>query len=462
MARLDDVGISVGEEPHPRRYIVLTVVGIALLMSSVDQTIVATALYSLQRDLGAPVNWGTWTITVYALGQIVALPLAGRMSDQYGRKRVFLAAVAIFTIASLCCGRAENIQELVALRALQALGGGAFLPSATGIVSDCFGRDRDRAIGMFTSIFPIGGMVGPVLGGLFVEYWSWRGIFLINVPLGLALLGLGLWLLPPGRPQVPGRTDFIGIGLLVAGLLGVMAGITVLGAEHASFVGAFVLLAVGLVILAGFGWHSVRTPDPFIPLRLLRKRAFAVLNLINLLSGTVTLGFSTMTPLYAVNRFGLSAMESGTLLSARAIGTIVVSGIATFALRRTGYRLPLRVGFALTAAGVILLALEPRVVGPGLWLAFAAALTGMGMGISIPANNTAGLDLEPESAAAIAGIRGMSRQIGGITGISVISAISAASGDPGMTQAYAYLAFGGILLATIPLISLVPEATERR
>ena len=144
-------------------------------------------------------NWSSWTITIYALGQIVVMPLAGRISDQYGRRRVFLAAIVLFTVASLSCGLANDIYVLVALRAVQAIGGGAFMPTATGIVADQFGPDRDRAIGLFTSIFPIGGIVGPVLGGVFVTYWSWRGIFLVNVPIGIVVLGAGARVRPAHR-----------------------------------------------------------------------------------------------------------------------------------------------------------------------------------------------------------------------------------------------------------------------
>ena len=160
---------------------------LALFMASVDQTIVATALPTLQHDLHAPLTWSAWTITVYALGQVLAMPVVGKISDQFGRKRIFLSAVALFTTASLCCGFAPNIYFLVALRALQSIGGGAFLPSANGIVSDVFGRDRDRALGMFTSIFPMGAVAGPAMGGFFIDYWTWRGIFLVNVPIGIVV-----------------------------------------------------------------------------------------------------------------------------------------------------------------------------------------------------------------------------------------------------------------------------------
>ena len=122
------------------------------MMASVDQTIVATALPALQHDLHASVNWSSWTITIYALGQILMMPLAGKLGDQFGRKKIFLGAAVLFTAASLCCGFASNIYLLVGLRGLQALGGGAFMPSATGIVAQQFGRDRDRALGLFSKI----------------------------------------------------------------------------------------------------------------------------------------------------------------------------------------------------------------------------------------------------------------------------------------------------------------------
>ena len=190
-------------EALPGRYVVFAIVSLALLMASVDQTIVATALPSLQHDLHAQVNWSSWTITIYALGQILVMPLAGKLGDQYGRKKIFLGAAVLFTTASLCCGFAGNIYLLIVLRALQATGGGAFMPTATGIVSQQFGPERDRAVGLFSSVFPLGGIIGPVLGGIFVTYWSWRGIFLVNVPLGIILVTSGRTV-HPGQHLAPG------------------------------------------------------------------------------------------------------------------------------------------------------------------------------------------------------------------------------------------------------------------
>src|ERR1700677_2529821 len=185
-----------GAEPDPRRRLVFGIVSLGLFMASVDSTIVATALRPIGDSLHSTINWTAWTITIYQLGQIIAMPLAGKVSDQFGRKKVYLISAAVFTAASLACGLSTSIEMLVCFRAVQALGGGAFMPSATGIVSDHFGRDRDKALAMFTSIFPIGGIVGPVFGGVIAQDWSWRGIFLVNVPIGFLLVALGLEFIP--------------------------------------------------------------------------------------------------------------------------------------------------------------------------------------------------------------------------------------------------------------------------
>ncbi|MGH2842879.1 MAG: MFS transporter, partial [Solirubrobacteraceae bacterium] len=171
-----------------RRVVVFVTVSLALMMMAVDSTIVATALHALQHGLGTTINWASWTITAYSLGFVLMLPISGKLSNRLGRRRVFVASVLVFTVASLCCGLVTNVFVLIALRALQAAGGAGFTPSATGIVVEHFGDQRDRAVSLFGSIFPIGAMIGPIFGGVFVTYWSWRGIFFVNVPLGAAVL----------------------------------------------------------------------------------------------------------------------------------------------------------------------------------------------------------------------------------------------------------------------------------
>lgn len=442
-----------------RRKLVFGIVSIGLFMASIDQTIVATALPDIERDLNASVNWSAWTITVYALGQVIAMPMAGKLSDMYGRKTVYLVATAVFTVSSLCCGFAGNIVVLLVPRFIQALGGGAFMPSATGIVSDHFGSERDRAVGMFTSILPVGGIIGPIIGGVFVTYWSWRGIFLVNVPIGIILMLLTAKYIPSSRRQAREPIDIRGIGLLALVIVAGMFGVSYLGSgqiplDSPIFLGCE---AVALAALAAFVRHSRRHPAPFVSYRLLRGRGFGTMNLINFVYGAAALGFAALVPLYAEDRYGIAALGAGTLLTARAVGMIAIAGVAAMALRRTGYRLPMLAGFVILAAGLLMMSVGPTGISSYAWLAIAAALTGCGMGVSVPASNNASLQLAPDQVAAIAGLRGMFRQAGAITAVSITTAVAARSTQPGLVEARVFIAFAVLLIVILPLIALVPD-----
>ncbi|HTU75799.1 MAG TPA: MFS transporter [Trebonia sp.] len=445
-------------EPPDRRRLIFGIVSIGLFMASIDQTIVATALPNIERELHAGINWSGWTISIYALGQVIAMPMAGKISDMYGRKKVFLVSAAVFTTASLCCGFAGSMPLLLLARLIQALGGGAFMPSATGIVSDHFGEERDRAVGMFTSILPVGGIIGPVIGGLFVSYWTWRGIFLVNVPIGIVLILATMKFIPASATRPASRIDVRGIALLAGLIATAMFGITYLGSGDVPLYSPVFLgceaVAIGLGYL--FLRHSRRDAAPFVPYRLLRGRGFAIMNLINYVYGAAALGFAALVPLYAQERYGISALGAGTLLTARGIGMIAVAGAASMALRRTGYRSPMIGGFLILVAGLAIMALNAP-LSPYGWLALGAGLTGLGMGLSVPAANNASLQLAPDQVAAIAGLRGMFRQSGAITAVSVTTAVIARSAHPGIVQAHVFIVFGILLLLMLPLVKLVPE-----
>jgi EmrB/QacA subfamily drug resistance transporter len=463
VAQVDSAHEPIAGQQARGRLLLFGTVSIALFMASVDQTIVATALPAIQHDLHSQVNWSAWTITVYALGQVLVMPLAGKFGDQYGRKRIFLGAVVLFTATSLCCGLADNIYLLIVLRAVQALGGGAFMPSATGIIADRFGAGRDRALGLFSSIFPIGGIVGPVLGGLFVTYWSWRGIFLVNIPVGLVLLALGAVVIPHIPQRRDPHLDIRGIVLLGTTLLSAMLGIGYLGGARSDPLSVFFLLpeCVAIVAATAFVRHSAKAPSPFVSLRFLTGHGFGVMNLLNFLYGSAVLGFGPLVPLYAETRFGLAALPAGTLLTARAVGMIAVAAAAVWMLRRTGYRLPIAAGFVLCAVGLIGTASTPHGLHPYAWLALATGVCGVGMGVATPAANNATLQLAPEEAAAVAGLRGMFRQAGAISAVSITAAIVARSADPGIAQARVILVFAAIIICSLPLVLLVPEHRGR-
>jgi EmrB/QacA subfamily drug resistance transporter len=432
-------------------------------MMSLDATIVATALPALQRGLRTTVNWAGWTLTAYSFGFVLMLPLSGMLSARYGRRRVFLGSVIIFTVTSAFCGLANNIFALIALRALQAAGGAGFTPSATGIIVDHFGDARDRAVSLFGSIFPIGAMIGPIFGGLFVTYSSWRAVFFVNLPIGTAILVLALRYIPRDAPlakSAGAKMDIAGIVLLGLGLLAGMFAIACVaeknvGPPAAAFV---LLLTIATVTLRLFFRHIDRTANPFIVPRLIYGSNFGPVNLFNAIYGGFTTGAMALIPVYAESRYGLGALNSGTLLVAQGVATVLLSVATALALRRTGHRPPLYVGGTVIAAGMLLLGVAPPFdLSPYTWLACCAFLVGLGSGTINPASRIAGLQLAPEQSSSLAALRSLFLQVGSIVAISLATTILSMSGKPAAIQAWMYTVLGILLIITLPLIGKIPE-----
>jgi EmrB/QacA subfamily drug resistance transporter len=452
------------DTPRPRRWLVFAIVGAALLMISIDQTSVATALVQLQADLGTSLAWSGWTITAYAVGQIVALPVAGRLSDQFGRKRVFLIAVVLFTFASLACGIAPGIGSLIASRLVQGLAGGAFLPSATGLVSEQFRRDRDRAVALFTSIIPIGAIIGPVVGGIIVTLAGWREIFLVNVPLGVLVFVAASIAVTETPRSRGGRVDVVGIALLVAMLLAGMLAVTLVGTRGAGWAGLAGAGAAALLAVTCGGLqlrHSRRHPAPLIPIALLRGRGFGAMNVVNVMFGSAALGMAALVPHYAEIRYDIAPLLAGGFLALRAVGMICTSGVAVVLIRRTGYRPLLLVGTGIHAVGLAVFALPPLALSPYAWLGVAAVVSGVGMGLAAPASNNAALHMAPDQLATVSGLRSMFRQSGGIVAVSVTTAVVSASSHPAVANAVAFAAFAVVMAATIPIALRVPNHRGR-
>lgn len=453
----DVVGASTAsadeEGPYSRRLLVFFICSLALFMATIDSSIVATALPSIGRSLHARINWLGWTITIYGFGQIVMLPLAGRISDQFGRKRIFLMCAVIFTVSSLACGLATNIYLLVALRFIQSLGGGGFVPSTYGIVADHFGRGRDRALGMFSAVFSIGAVTGPICGGFITEYWSWRVIFFVNLPIGLVLILLILRHIPVSRPSVPTRPDIVGIALLACTIVSGMVAITTLGGARVSPLSAQVLLPASFALVVGLGLvrHIRHAEEPVIPLVLLRGRNFAVMNLVNFLFGFAGFGVSALIPLYAENRYQLTTSAAGTVLAFQAIAMAIFSVVASVMLRRSGNRWPITLGCATVMIGLLGLSIAPRGLTPFWWVTVFAALGGLGIGCFSPASNAATVALAPDQVAAISGLRMLFFSSGSLLSVAVVTAAVARSSHAGIAQAHVYW----ILAPIIALVALL-------
>jgi MFS family permease len=239
-----------------------------------------------------------------------------------------------------------------------------------------------------------------------------------------------------------------------------MTAITALGTPgnlRLQIIAASIAAVVAAVLCWRFLRHARRDPHAVVPMRLLRGRTFGTMNMVNVMFGAAALGFGTLVPIYAEDRYGIAPLAAGGLLAIRALGMISLSGLSVFLLRRTGHRILMVAGFVLMTIGLVLLALPPQGLSPQAWLSIAAGITGLGMGMAAPASNNASLHLAPREISAITGLRGMFRQSGAIVSITVTTAVLSVSASPGITQAYVFGVFAVILLAAVPLIVSMPD-----
>lgn len=452
-----------------RAYLIFATAGLGLLMYSIDATVVAVAFPRFIDDFHTNVLWAAWTISIYYIAVTVGMPFIGKLSDSYGRKRVFIVSLLLFTGSSLACGLSPGIGSLILFRFLQGLGGASFLPTASGIVSDHFPRNRERAIGLFSTIFPLGGIIGPNIGGWIVSRYSWRFIFYVNLPIGLALIVLILLLLKGTKASTRPRVDLAGAALMSASIVSLMLGLNLisenLSARSLPF--AFVFLLLFAFLLAAFLRREKKEREPFFDLTLLRSKPFLAANVLNMIIGAAVFGVFAFVPLYATAVCGLSTLMSGVILTPRSFGAIPASALTSVLLKKWGYRRPVVLGLVLVSTSTMML-------GEGDWLSslagtgertaevlsFLMLVSGLGMGITFPAANNACIELMPDRVATIVGLRGMFRTIGGALGISIITLILHLSGSQAAGFRISFASFGIALLVAIPLSFLMPSGRK--
>jgi EmrB/QacA subfamily drug resistance transporter len=450
-----------------RRYLIFVAAGLGLLMYSIDSTVVAVAFPTFIKDFGTSVLWAAWTISIYLIAVTSVMPLMGNLSDSFGRKKVFLISLILFTASSFACGLAPNIYSLVVFRFLQGIGGASFLPTAAGIVSDQFPENRERAIGLFTSIFPIGGIIGPNLGGWIVSRYSWRYIFYINLPIGIVLIAFILILLQDSEVTSRPRIDFAGASLFFGAVLFLMFGLNLI-AENLS-ISSLLLTTAFLVVSFSFLYlffrQEIRHSNPILDVTLLRSKPFLAANLSNMMIGAGAFGIFAFVPLYATSVHKLSTLASGMILTPRSLGVIPTSAVTSFLLRRWGYRWPMVLGLIIISLSTVLLGDQEfqllgmigNHLGIAQLLAILMMMTGIGIGITLPASNNACIELMPERVATITGLRGMFRFVGGAFGISLITVILHLSSTPANGFRITFISFGLGLLLSIPLVFLMPS-----
>jgi EmrB/QacA subfamily drug resistance transporter len=408
------------------RYIVFAICGLALLLVSISGTSVSVAFPSITTDFNASLILAGWVLSINQLAGTAIMPLAGKAGDIFGGKRCFLIALAVFTIGSLLSALSPSIYFLIAARFIQALGAGAFLPIATSIVSDQFPNARQQAIGLFSSVFPIGMIIGPNIGGWLVAEFGWRSVFWLNIPLGTAVFIATFFLLKAGKGE-GGRLDFSGAGLFSGMLSAFLIALSEIGntENSVSWLAAGILFALAIVLGILFFRHEGRAENPVIDLQMLKEKPFFAANMFNLLYGMAVLGVMSFVPLYAISIFGMSTLESGLILTPRSIGMVVTSVITSLLLPKWGYRWPMIVGTGILVLSLVLLGMELTDINMGVHLsgtiilAMIMFISGVGMGVVAPAANNACIELMPHRIATITGVRGMFRQSGSAMSIAI-------------------------------------------
>jgi EmrB/QacA subfamily drug resistance transporter len=428
---------------------------IGMIVSTVDSTIVATALPTIASDVGAE-HQRSWVLTAYLMAQVAVMPLYGKLGDLYGRKKLYLFAITVFAVASIGCGAAQGLEQLVAARAVQGIGGGGIGVLAMAVLGDVVpARSLGRWLGYQGALFAVASLVGPLLGGLFVDHLSWRWAFFVNLPFAIASVAIVTTALRIPYRRVPHAIDYAGAALLTGALVCVVLLATLGGESVPWWSRTTVSLGVGIVVLVGaFARRERRAPEPVVPLHLLANRVSRVTAGLNLTSGAMFAAGIFFLPVFLQEVRGIGPTRSGLLLVPFMFTTATATLVAGRRVERSGrYRVWPIAGGLLMVAGATLLATLDAATAPAVAATYAAVLgTGIGfvMQTSLLAlqNSVPARDLGAATSTAL-----LSRVLGSTLGAALLSAVLEAALPGGAGRDASAYASGvrWVYLATVPV-----------
>lgn len=408
----------------------------SLLIVSLDNTVLNVALPSMQHDLDAITSGLQWTIDAYTLVLASLLMLAGSTADRIGRKRVFMAGLVVFTIGSVLCSLAPNLDALIAFRMVQAVGGSMLNPVAMSIITNTFTDPRERAVrSVWGAVVGISMAAGPIVGGVLVDSVGWRSIFWINLPVGLAALLLTLRYVPESRAPQGKRPDPLGEVLVIV-LFGALT-YAIIEAPNAAFTSTLPYAVLALAALLGILWYEPRREEPLIDLRFFRSVPFSGATVIAISAFAALGGFLFLSTLYLQNVRGLDALHAGLWMLPMAVPTFLCAPLSGRLVGNRGPRVPLLIaGFAMTASGVMFAAFDAETSNVTLFAGYV--LFGIGFGfVNAPITNTAVSGMPRAQAGVAAAVASTSRQLGQTLGVAVIGAVLAAGvGSSSYAQAF--------------------------
>jgi EmrB/QacA subfamily drug resistance transporter len=415
--------------PQGSTFVVIMSVALLLLLAALDQTVVSTALPTIVADLGG-LDHLSWVFTAYILTSTVVAPLYGKLGDLYGRRVMVFIAVALFLAGSLACAAASSMNALIFARAVQGLGGGGLFVLALSVVGDVIApKDRGKVQGVFAAVFSLSSVIGPLMGGWFVDVFSWHWIFLINLPLGaVAVLMFGLNF-PAHTAHVGHKVDWLGAALLTLALSLIIL-VCSLGGRELPWDGALTWALIGLSLAStlAFVWAETRAVEPILPMSLFSLNVFSATSGISFLQGAIMLGVISFLPLYLQIALGYSPTESGFLLIPMTIGIVTTSTVSGIYMGRTGrYRILPIVGMSILAVAAYLMTTFDGAT-TALFFSAALMLFGTGLGLIFPVTTTVVQNAVPRDLMGTATASGvMFRQIGGSMSVAVFGAIFAAN-----------------------------------